>query len=166
MKGFAHAGDREYEVSSAADRGRIVIQVGGRPVEVVLEDRREPVRRAYVGRRLVTFGWSRAEGAWRILIDGLEYDVVLRDPKSETLAKASATGGVAAQVEIRAPIPGLVKRILLQEGEAVRRDQAVLHLDAMKLENEIASPRDGVIRSIAVREGQPVEKGALLFVVA
>ncbi len=165
MRTFAHLGSRHFEISIASERGRLVLHVDGRRCEVSLDDRPSPIRSAYVDGRLVEFGWSRSDGTYRIRIDGAEYEVILRDPGSESVAKAARSGAAPARVEVRAPIPGLVKRVLLREGEPVRRNQAVLHVDAMKLENEIASPRDGTMGPLSVREGQTVEKGQLLFVV-
>lgn len=164
MKRFAHIGDHAFEIEVSSVRERLVLDVGGRKVEVVLDDQKGAIRTAYIGDRLVEFGFVRKNGMYLILIDGVEYEIELRDPRAETLAKASVA--VAVQTaEVKAPIPGMIKRVLLQEGESVQRDQTVLHLDAMKLENEIASPREGTLKSVAVREGQAVEKGQLLFVV-
>jgi biotin carboxyl carrier protein len=166
MKVFAHTQGREYEICLSPERDHLLLQVGKESIPVVLDDQKGPIRSAFIGNRLVEFGWIREEGAYRITIDGRDVEVTLRDPRSESLAKVLVVGTTLSRsLEIKAPLPGLVKRVLLQEGETVQRDQAVLHLDAMKLENEIASPRDGVLTTLSVREGQAVEKGQLLFVV-
>lgn len=165
MKIFAHTDDEEFELSVTSERDRIRIRVGDREVNVALDDQRSAIQTAQIGDRHVEFGWLRKDGVYRILIDGIEYDIVLRDPKSERLSKVSGTPSASGATEIQAPIPGLIKKVLLGEGDPVRRDQPVLYLDAMKLENEIASPRDGVLKSIAVQAGQAVEKGQVLFVV-
>ena len=95
-----------------------------------------------------------------------KYEVVVRDPKSEMLAKVVGDGQAsAAAAEVRAPIPGLITKVLLKAGDAVKKDQPVLCLDAMKLENEIAAPKDGVVKSVEVQPGQAVEKGQSLFVI-
>ena len=58
-----------------------------------------------------------------------------------------------------------VVQVLLKAGDPVKKDQPVLCLDAMKLENEIASPRDGTVKSVEVQPGQAVEKGQSLFTI-
>ncbi len=63
---------------------------------------------------------------------------------------------------IKAPIPGLVTRVLVQEGERVRAEQPVFVLEAMKMENEIRAPFDGSVQSIAVSSGETVTRGAVL----
>ena len=61
------------------------------------------------------------------------------------------------------PMPGTVLKWLCGRGEAVRRGQVVLLLEAMKMENEIQASRDGRITEVYVGEGQSVAGGAKLF---
>ena len=65
--------------------------------------------------------------------------------------------------EVKAPIPGLVTKILLGEGDTVTHGQGVMILEAMKMENEIKSPVDGKIKKLNVKPGHNVEKGQPLF---
>jgi pyruvate carboxylase subunit B len=60
----------------------------------------------------------------------------------------------------------MISKVLVAEGDKVTKDQPLLTLDAMKLENEIASPKIGTIKSVAVKAGAKVEKGQTLVVVA
>jgi len=59
-------------------------------------------------------------------------------------------------------MPGLVLRLEVEEGQAVRIGTGLLVLEAMKMENEIRAVEVGVVRKILVRAGQAVEKGAVL----
>ena len=166
MKLFAHSNGHDFEFDLQADRDRVLVRYNGKEVAVTFDDIPWAIRTAFLGDRRIDFGWDRREEDLVILIDGIEYDVVVRDPKSELLAKVVAGGGgVPSAATVRAPIPGLISKILVQPGRPVKKDQTVLCLDAMKLENEIASPRDGLLKSIEVHPGQPVEKGTILFVV-
>jgi len=63
---------------------------------------------------------------------------------------------------VKAPIPGLITRILASEGEQVKADQPLLVLEAMKMENEIRAPLDGRIESLAVIMGQTVAQNDVL----
>ena len=63
---------------------------------------------------------------------------------------------------IKAPIPGLITRILVQVGEQVKAEQPVIVLEAMKMENEIRAPFDGKVRSIAVSAGETVTRNTVL----
>lgn len=65
--------------------------------------------------------------------------------------------------DIKAPMPGLILDILIKNGQEVKENDALLILEAMKMENVLTSPRDGVINSISVEKGDAVEKNQLLI---
>ena len=65
--------------------------------------------------------------------------------------------------DLKAPMPGLVLSIDVEVGKEVKKGDALLILEAMKMENVIKSPTDGVIKSIAVKTSQAVEKNQLLL---
>lgn len=65
--------------------------------------------------------------------------------------------------EVKTSMPGKIIKVLAQEGESVQKGQAVLILEAMKMQNEIKSPQSGQILRIFPRAGESVETGALLF---
>jgi len=71
----------------------------------------------------------------------------------------------AAAVTVRAPIPGKIVKLAVRVGERVASGQAMVVLEAMKMENEIRSPRDGEVKAILVREGASVESGQELVTV-
>ena len=59
-------------------------------------------------------------------------------------------------------MPGKVVKVNVSVGQAVKRGEAVLILEAMKMENDIVAPQDGTIASINVSNGDAVESGAVL----
>lgn len=65
--------------------------------------------------------------------------------------------------DIKAPMPGLVLEINVEVGQIVKKNDLLLILEAMKMENSFLSPRDGVIKSIVVTKGVAVDKGQLLI---
>jgi biotin carboxyl carrier protein len=79
----------------------------------------------------------------------------------EEVGAQSGVGGLR-DGRLKAPIPGLVTRVLVQPGEAVEAGQPVVVLEAMKMENEIRAPRPGVIQSLHVTAGQSVVRNELL----
>lgn len=64
--------------------------------------------------------------------------------------------------DIKAPMPGMVLSVLVKDGDAVKKGDAILVLEAMKMENILKSPSDGTIKRIAVSKGTAVEKNQLL----
>jgi len=157
--------------------------------EVVLGDRRLAVEVDPAGRVLVDDRAVAAEvretapgRSWLVLLDGAAHEVVLlgRAPlrlqvggvevglsaaDARVLAAGRAAGGAAsARVELRAPMPGLVKTVHVREGDTVEEGEAVLTLEAMKMENELRAPARARVERIAVAAGTKVEGGALLAV--
>ncbi|MCB0133264.1 MAG: biotin/lipoyl-binding protein [Caldilineaceae bacterium] len=64
---------------------------------------------------------------------------------------------------IKAPIPGLINRLMVKPGDQVELGQPLLVLEAMKMENEIQAPRSGEVRRVAVESGQTVTLNELLI---
>ncbi len=65
--------------------------------------------------------------------------------------------------ELKAPMPGMVLSIEVEAGQEVKEGEALVVLEAMKMENVLKSPADVVIKSVAVKEGVAVEKNELLI---
>ncbi|MBW6513146.1 MAG: biotin/lipoyl-binding protein [Candidatus Syntrophosphaera sp.] len=111
----------------------------------------------------------------KININGTDYLIQIEDDtqsqipvlpqqeKAVPLAAAFSSGFSADTGEIRAPLPGVISSLRVQEGDAVKKGQTILVLEAMKMESEIAAPVDCVIGSIHVKEHAPVQEGDLLM---
>jgi biotin carboxyl carrier protein len=65
--------------------------------------------------------------------------------------------------KIRCVIPGIVNIIHVHPGKKVRRDESLLVIEAMKMQNDICAATDATIRSVNVRQGQMVTKGEVLI---
>ncbi len=77
-------------------------------------------------------------------------------------APVAAPAGAAGSVQVTAPMPGKVVAVKASVGQAVKKGEVVLVLEAMKMENDIVAPEDGTIASINVANGDAVESGAVL----
>ncbi len=165
MKFFAHNSGNDYEITAEPVGKSLRMRIGRKQYAVTLDGQTGRIRTAFLDDHRVEFGWTRTDEGYRILIAGIEYDVILRDPRAELMARSDPSSIKGGNAEVKAPIPGRITRILVPEGEAVKKDQPVLCLDAMKLENEIASPQSGTVKMIAVVPGQAVDKGEVLFTV-
>lgn len=80
-------------------------------------------------------------------------------------AATAAAAGAKKGVRIRAQMPGKIIRVLVTEGASVEKDQPLLVMEAMKMENEIRSPQPGKVGKLKAAEGQAVETGAELCVI-
>jgi biotin carboxyl carrier protein len=121
------------------------------------------------------------QGVLSILLDGKSYEVKqestgsetnvvvgrqrfatqVRDPRSLRSRRSSDSGSEGLR-KITAPMPGKVVRILASAGTAVEQGQAVIVIEAMKMQNELKSPKKGVLKKLNVSEGALVEAGQSL----
>lgn len=76
--------------------------------------------------------------------------------------KPAAPAGVAGAVKVNAPMPGKILSVKASAGQAVKKGDVIMILEAMKMENEIVAPQDGTIAGINVSAGDSVEAGAVL----
>lgn len=104
-------------------------------------------------------------GQWLVQDRGERYEVEALDERTHYIrglvgaGKSHSGGGV-----LKAPMPGLVVRMLVQQGDEVVAGQGILVLEAMKMENELKAAGPGVVERIDVTVGQAVEKGQGLVV--
>ena len=107
---------------------------------------------------------DKESGTARLRIGAKTYTVRLEDEQAHLLHALGLDKAAGAAVkEIKAPMPGLVLKLLVKEGEAVKKNDPVLILEAMKMENVIKSPGDGTVKKIHAQEKAAVEKGQLLI---
>ena len=83
-------------------------------------------------------------------------------PKKAAAPAPAAPAGAQGSIQIVSPMPGKILGIKAKAGDAVKKGQAVIILEAMKMENEIVAPQDGTLASINVNEGASVEAGTVL----
>ena len=98
-------------------------------------------------------------------VHGQVYRVRLSDERARALASLAGGAHASGDANIRAPMPGLVSNLLVEEGVDVQRGQAVVVLEAMKMENDLPAPRAGIVKSLRVSKGQAVNQGDLLAVI-
>ena len=85
-------------------------------------------------------------------------------PKAAPAAapKAAAPAGAAGSVVVTAPMPGKILAVKASAGQAVKKGDVIMVLEAMKMENDIVAPQDGTVASINAAVGDSVEAGATL----
>ncbi len=111
-----------------------------------------------------------------ITIEGKSYEVGVEEVGAEQsaapviaapaapAAPAAAPAAPVSGEKVLSPFPGLIKKFLVEEGASVKKDQPVLVLEAMKMDNDITAPCDGKI-SFKTAVGSNVETNTLLAVI-
>lgn len=98
-----------------------------------------------------------------VKVNGRNYDVVLTDRYDELLKSLGMDKAKGAKInEMKAPMPGMVLDIRVTEGQVVSKGDALIVLEAMKMENILKSPADVVVKKIVAKKGTAVEKNQVL----
>ncbi len=107
---------------------------------------------------------NRADGKHRIKVNGNLYEAESIDKFDELLKKLGMEKGSSGKVnELKAPMPGLVLEVSVQQGQEVNKGDRLLVLEAMKMENVIKSPTDAVVAAIEVKQGETVDKNQVMI---
>lgn len=116
--------------------------------------------------------------AYRVNVNGNVYEITIEvidkadikaapAPAPEAAPAPQAAPAPAGNGEaVSAPLPGVITRIAVSNGQAVKKGDLLATIEAMKMETEILSPADGTIASVHVTQGASVEGGAVLFTFA
>lgn len=153
---------KEYDI--VTDNENFI--VNGKPVELAIAKIRE--REFHVLRDNLSYNaevteFNKAEKRLTVKVNGNEYEVTLKDKFDLLLQQMGMTKSAAQAVgELKAPMPGKVLRVDVNEGQEMKKGDSVLILEAMKMENAIKSPGDGKVKKIYVKQGDAVEKGMVM----
>lgn len=99
-----------------------------------------------------------------IKVNGNLYNLQMEDQFDLLLKQLGMDAAVSTKIrEIKAPMPGLVLKIMVEEGATVQKGDNLLVLEAMKMENILKSTTDGIIKKINVTQGDKIEKNTVLL---
>lgn len=106
---------------------------------------------------------DKQEKTFVILVNGVKHTLSVKD-KFDILLQSMGLDNMAANKvnNMKAPMPGLVLDIKVTPGSSVSKGDAIVVLEAMKMENILKSPGDGVIKKVSVQKGMAVEKNQVL----
>jgi biotin carboxyl carrier protein len=142
------------------------VKVDGRPVAAELQAVPDgPVRSLILdgaSHRLVAHPVE--PGRWELQLGGERLTVEVVDERTLRIrAMTGASAGPAGPRPLRAPMPGLVVRVEVAEGDAVSPGQGLVIVEAMKMENELRADAAGRVKAVHVRPGEAVEKDQVLI---
>jgi acetyl/propionyl-CoA carboxylase alpha subunit len=161
MRYYVTIGERVLVVELGPEGTR----VDGRPVSASLEHADgTPVRGLVVdgcSHRVVAD--RRGRGRWRLHLGAGVVDADVVDERTKAIRELAGSGaGPAGPAPIVAPMPGMVVKVEVAEGDRVEAGQGVAIVEAMKMENELRASGPGVVTRVHVREGDAVEKDQVL----
>jgi pyruvate carboxylase subunit B len=158
MKYVASVNNRDFPVAVEENKGLFSVEINGK-------------------KRLLDFKSSPGSSLHSIILDGKQYEIVVERGEnglsvyidgethlvqiSEEM-KAAAKKIRKSSIEVKAAMPGLVVAVEVEPGQKVERDEGLLVLEAMKMQNEVRAPHKGVVAQIHIAKGSAVEKGEKL----
>jgi biotin carboxyl carrier protein len=158
---------RDAEVEFEAREGRLVLQVGDREVDadfvrlpdgevwsLLVEGRSHEVRVAAAG------------GPLEVTVDGTRIPVEVRSPLEKLLAQSAGERSRGRGETLSAPMPGAVVAVKVKPGDVVHPGQALVVLEAMKMQNELSCVGGGVVSEVLVPVGAAVASGQALVKLA
>ena len=114
---------------------------------------------------------------YRVNVNGTTYEIALEvmgegeipaaapTAPAPAAAPAPVAAPAAGATEVKAPMPGNILDVKVKAGDAVKKGQVLIILEAMKMENEIMAPVDGTIVSVNATKGMTCENGTVLCVI-
>lgn len=97
-------------------------------------------------------------------IDGIAYHVSIKEPMDLLLEEMGMDLSALQKAEpVKAPMPGMILKVLVEPGQQIAKGDGLLVLEAMKMENVLKATADGTVKAINCKERTAVEKGAVLI---
>jgi biotin carboxyl carrier protein len=163
MKYFVRVGDSMHEVEIDGES----ITLNGETIPARLDSLDgTPLQLLTIGSAVHRILARRGErrGAYEISLAGYRIAVEALDERARAIRDLSgAAARKSGPTHVVAPMPGLIVRINVKEGDQVRAGQGLVVMEAMKMENELRAVAAGTVRRLAVAPGSAVEKGAMLL---
>jgi biotin carboxyl carrier protein len=159
---FVRVNGRPHTVDLRERLGELAVEVDGRPIELAYEEVDHLGQVAlFAGGRVWGLSIEGDDNAVSATLAGHLYAVEIEDERERAAHAAEGRPGRGGGV-IRSVMPGVVARILVEPGETVAAGQALVILEAMKMQNEIPATGAAVVAGVHVSAGQAVESGAAL----
>lgn len=162
MKYIVELDGERIEVEIGADG----VSIEGEPIQCHVSDiAGTPVLLLSVGREVhrVTVSRGAGRGEYDLWINGNRFHAEAVDERTRAIRDLARADTLASGPRpLVAPMPGLVVRVSVKEGDLVQAGQGLVVMEAMKMENELRAPGAGIVSVIRTKPGTAVEKGAVL----
>jgi biotin carboxyl carrier protein len=163
MRWVVRGGQSSHDVEVERLGDEFIVEIDGQRHElelVRLDGAIASLRFPATGRSLQITYDHGSNGSWRVAVGQREFDLEVLTPAEAVEAVSVARD--AGPSRVIAPIPGKVVAIKVEPGDQVEPGQALVVLEAMKMENELAADQAGKVAAIHVAAGDTVEGGELL----
>lgn len=164
MKIYAATGSNQFEFEAVSENGKKILKRDGRIVEYDLVHLGKNRYSVLINNKSYLLHIEPDDKDMQIDMKGDVFYIRVEDERLRALKKlVNLSRSEVQEVAIKAPIPGLVVKISVQQGDTVKKDSGLLVLEAMKMENIIMAPHDCEVLEVSVKERESVTKGQVLL---
>ena len=158
-------GEQEFTVTPDGTEG--ALQFEGKSIPLDLVQLSPGTVSLIIEGRSYILGLEKSDnGEYTIRWTGGDIPLEVEDDRARLLKRVLGPAGSGKVIKsVKAPMPGMVVKLLVEKGAKVKKGQPLLVVEAMKMENEITAHADGTISDIKAAEGQAVEKNEILMVI-
>ena len=103
------------------------------------------------------------EDTWQVLLLGKSYSVHVMDEREIRLRSSAFLSVATGEYTLRAPMPGLIIAVQVEEGQQVQTGQILAVLESMKMQNELRAPRAGKVTRLRIKSGDSVKQKQILL---
>jgi len=154
--------DKEFKLRlQEKEKNKILVKLGNRDYEVAVENVTQDEMMLEINGKIFNTMVAPNSNGYVVYINGKCLHIEKRSERQLLRTKKDDN----RRKDVKTSMPGKIVKILVENGAEVQEGQAVLILEAMKMQNEIKSPQPGTIKQIGPSPGDSVEAGALLFTV-
>ncbi|HUS84283.1 MAG TPA: biotin/lipoyl-containing protein [Anaerolineales bacterium] len=165
MKYFATIGDQQFEVEIKAD-----LQIEVDNVQLTADFQSvadQPIYSLILDGASYEASIYTTETGIQVLLHGQLFEVQLEDERQQRLRQSSSPPQIrSGDIHIKAPMPGVVIDIPVEEGQEVAQGDNVIILESMKMQNEIKAPRDGTVNRLRVKAGEKVDQNQIMLILS
>ena len=156
--------NKSLDINVAPAGGEYSVLINGQKRRVALAELGDGAFHVLVDNESHEVEFARNSNDTKVTVGGRDFHPVVYDYHLPEALK-SAGSGLSSKMSrrLQAPMPGLVIRVDVSEGEAIVKGQTLVILEAMKMENVIKATGDGIVKKIHITDGQSVEKGETLI---
>lgn len=165
MKYSVSVDDKKYELEISKNSKSLEIRLNGRSIKV--DNQQIAIGRLAMilqDNKPFEFELTRENGTYDCWLNSRKAHCEVIDEKTAAFAKLMGVSAGARKADVlKAPMPGLVLRIEVEKGQKVSKGDALVVVEAMKMENELKASRACMIKDIRVSQGQAVDKNQVLI---
>lgn len=167
MKYIAEIGGKEYTVEIIHKDGDVKISLDGKPSQVDLCEVSPGALYSLILNGNSYELWARhTDEGWEVFGGGRSFLLQLADERAHSIASLRrAPQTKRKEVEVTSPMPAQVVEVKVSPGQEVAKGEALIIVEAMKMENELTAPRAGKVREVLVEPEQGVEKKQTLIII-